>query len=801
MTTVPSIGTLCRTRRMASTAAPSAPSLSPRPIQRAPAIAAASVTRTSSSARFRAGILLGGTLIASHANGRPGLSYGWADHDGHRGDRDRDLSFMALHSSLVPGAIQTDVARHSSAARHLSAPRSRPSILAWVAGVVVTAVGIGLRFYEPSALWLDETISVNISRLPLFQIPGGLRQDGAPPLYYVLLHFWMLAFGNSDVAVRSMSGVISVVTLPLLWLAGRRLGGRRLGWIVYFLAVTSPFLIEYATTTRMYSLMMLMSTLGFLALASALRSPKPLRLVLLGLVTAGNLYTHHWGLPTRQNPAAVWRCLVAMAVGSLLFIPWAPIFVFQSLHTGTPWTSPAGPADLLNVFTDFAGGNNGPWAELLSFCYFGLLAVGVFVRPALISGPRGAAHADGGRDGEAGLAVGNGDGAGIGDETGDDDVSGNGDGTGDDDVSGNGDDRHAGDGDEADHDGTTGNGAAGNGAAGNGSAGNGSAGNGTLVVDEDGDGSEKTEDTDDEALAPTATQASDDGLGVGGLRLTTAEALTGPEAELAADLDREAEGIGPAARRGLDRAVGWAGFGPGGSAGQRPGASGVLLLARNPQTLPLFGVLFGTLLVAMLAGAVAQAAFVARYASVVLPLFLLIVASGLTIIGRARLVAGVLAVMCIGGVVTGYTDNSQPRTQAVQAAQVLHAQAQPGDVVVYCPDQVGPAVDRLLKVPQVTELTFPRAIGPQRVDWINYLQVIHHTNVEDFAQDMASRVGPNNSLWLVWNRSYHGFGRDCGDLETWLSYFLPGSGTTLFQANSTYYENELLTRYPSEATS
>src|SRR4051812_12921348 len=40
---------------MASTAAPSPPFLSPRPTQRAAAIAAASVTRTSSSARLRSG--------------------------------------------------------------------------------------------------------------------------------------------------------------------------------------------------------------------------------------------------------------------------------------------------------------------------------------------------------------------------------------------------------------------------------------------------------------------------------------------------------------------------------------------------------------------------------------------------------------------------------------------------------------------------------------------------------------------------------------------------------------------------
>ncbi len=55
MTTMPSIGTLCSVMRMASTAAPSAPSLSPRPIHRDAAMAAASVTRTMSRARLRSG--------------------------------------------------------------------------------------------------------------------------------------------------------------------------------------------------------------------------------------------------------------------------------------------------------------------------------------------------------------------------------------------------------------------------------------------------------------------------------------------------------------------------------------------------------------------------------------------------------------------------------------------------------------------------------------------------------------------------------------------------------------------------
>src|SRR6202162_6653444 len=58
MTTTPRMRTVSSTVRIASTAAPSADSFSPRPIQRAAAIAPASVTRTSSSAIFRSGTCL-----------------------------------------------------------------------------------------------------------------------------------------------------------------------------------------------------------------------------------------------------------------------------------------------------------------------------------------------------------------------------------------------------------------------------------------------------------------------------------------------------------------------------------------------------------------------------------------------------------------------------------------------------------------------------------------------------------------------------------------------------------------------
>src|SRR5437868_5603617 len=55
MTTTPRIDTVFTSSRIASTAAPSPPSLSPRPTHRPAAMAPASVTRTNSIARLRSG--------------------------------------------------------------------------------------------------------------------------------------------------------------------------------------------------------------------------------------------------------------------------------------------------------------------------------------------------------------------------------------------------------------------------------------------------------------------------------------------------------------------------------------------------------------------------------------------------------------------------------------------------------------------------------------------------------------------------------------------------------------------------
>jgi mannosyltransferase len=252
----------------------------------------------------------------------------------------------------------------------------RPARLpAWAGPVAVGAIvllGVVLRFVQRSPLWLDEALSVNISQLPLGDLFEALRHDGHPPLYYLILHYWMEVFGEGDVAVRALSGVLAVASLPLMGIAGRRLAGTAGARWAVVVAATSPYWVRYATETRMYSLVMLFVAAGYLLLSDALSRPTWPRLAGLTLISGLLLLTHYWSfyllgavgvlLVVRawrrpEGRAATVRVTVAVAAGALLFLPWLGGFLYQSAHTGTPWGDPFRPGAILgSILTDMGGG-------------------------------------------------------------------------------------------------------------------------------------------------------------------------------------------------------------------------------------------------------------------------------------------------------------------------------------------------------------------------------------------------------------------------------------------------------------
>ena len=172
---------------------------------------------------------------------------------------------------------------------------------AWLigGGVVVLAMALSAFVrtrYLNGQFWMDEALSVGISSHSLSAIPGVLRHDGSPPLYYMLLHVWMSVVGYSESQTHAMSLLFGLLTMPVgTWIAWS-LFGRRAGLIAAVLFAMNPFLTAYSQETRMYTLMALLGLLATAGLIHGFIYRRRSYLILFAICQALMLYTHAWGI-------------------------------------------------------------------------------------------------------------------------------------------------------------------------------------------------------------------------------------------------------------------------------------------------------------------------------------------------------------------------------------------------------------------------------------------------------------------------------------------------------------------------
>jgi len=270
-----------------------------------------------------------------------------------------------------PVSLSSQVSSHASKEKSTV---TRPMQVAFV--VVATIVlGVGLWFrwtgIDAQSMWADEGYTSWLTKYSLSAILTVLPTDDHPPLYYFLLHLWRDVFGNSVVAMRSLSVIASTLCLPVMYVLARRIFQRRLcGLIALAFTSISYFPIWYAHEVRCYAFLELASCVCIYCMVLTLERLTIVRLITLSLSVAVILYTHTMGLFCIPGILIFWMCYpsrldlsgrlkhAALIAGIvlLLYAPWIRTLWVQvrSVHSGF-WPAKPDLSTLLKTICIYCG--------------------------------------------------------------------------------------------------------------------------------------------------------------------------------------------------------------------------------------------------------------------------------------------------------------------------------------------------------------------------------------------------------------------------------------------------------------
>lgn len=237
-----------------------------------------------------------------------------------------------------------------------------------------------------------------MAKQPILAMINKTAGDFNPPLYYLILHYWMKIFGGGEVSLRGLSLIFFAANIFVILLFLQnilKVKGRRI-WIYILLFSLNPFLLYFAFEARMYSLLALLSTLSFYFFWQK-------KAGFYHLVTILGLYTHyfflfvvatHFAFGLLFKKGKLVKKIKLPTLSFIFFLPWL-LYVFPHLLTNTArfWLGKSSFYDLITLpavlFTGYERSYFKFWhAWLLPLSIFFILTFVIFVfrRVRLIKG-------------------------------------------------------------------------------------------------------------------------------------------------------------------------------------------------------------------------------------------------------------------------------------------------------------------------------------------------------------------------------------------------------------------------------
>jgi mannosyltransferase len=239
-------------------------------------------------------------------------------------------------------------------------------------------------FYFIQSVWRDEAFSFFMAQPGIFQIIKNTATDFNPPLYYLLLHFWIWFAGNSDVKLRLLSFIFHLITVYFAYLLNRKIFSQKFAIFGALCMFLNPMLLYYAFELRMYSLFSMFTMISFYYFYC-----KKWNSYLIS--TIFGLYTHTFFIIVPVSYAIYYFVTKQLNIKKLInifkpvifFIPWIPVIVNQFLRSKNSWIFPVDfqliRSVLGNLFTSYEGTPGNWWilTSILSLILIVLFLIGL----------------------------------------------------------------------------------------------------------------------------------------------------------------------------------------------------------------------------------------------------------------------------------------------------------------------------------------------------------------------------------------------------------------------------------------
>lgn len=213
-----------------------------------------------------------------------------------------------------------------------SATRSSSATWATVAGVTALAAFFGSIGLGNKQLRIDEATSWYIAQLDWSGLWDAVSSSEANSgIYYALLRLW-LVFGESELAIRSLSVLFGVATVPLAFALGSRLFGRVPAFVAAIMLGTNAFFIENIQDARGYAMATCLVTGASLLFVDLLWRPSTRKTIAYIVVGSLAVYAHFFSaivlgahllsaVIAGPRPVPVRRLGSAFAVIAVILVP------------------------------------------------------------------------------------------------------------------------------------------------------------------------------------------------------------------------------------------------------------------------------------------------------------------------------------------------------------------------------------------------------------------------------------------------------------------------------------------------